>query len=406
VPVKAPAANALLTRIKSLPAAAILFERLEGRAGVYLVGGAVRDLLLELAPPDLDLVVDGDATEVAERLGGGRIRRHDRFGTASVELDGHVYDIARSRRETYSAPGALPDVEPASIDEDLSRRDFTVNALAVELAGPNAGALRAVPGALEDLEEHRLRVLHDQSFLDDPTRLLRLVRYSARLGFEVEADTLALARAAIAGGALETVSGARIGAELRLLARERDPVAGFTTLRALELDAALARRFGIVTPELVRRALGLLPADGRADLVVLAGAGMALAPSDLSALLDRLAFEAEDRETIVAASAQAAGLAHGLASVGRPSELAAVVSGAGPELIALAGVLGPEMGARAWLGEHRHVRLEIDGGDLLKAGVAEGPIVGQALRAALTAKLDGHSVGREAELRVALASVG
>ncbi len=122
----------LLDRVQALPAAQPLFAHLTDRGGVYLVGGAVRDLLLVGTPYDLDLVVDGDALALARSL-VGELTLHDRFGTSTVRLDGFAYDIARARRETYARPGALPEVEPAPLAEDLLRRDFTVNALAIEL---------------------------------------------------------------------------------------------------------------------------------------------------------------------------------------------------------------------------------------------------------------------------------
>src|ERR1700722_12169339 len=130
-----PAPSALLDKLAELPAAAPLLERLGDTSGVYVVGGAIRDLLIGRSSPDLDLVVEGDPAPVAARL-GGEIRIYDRFGTATVTLGDHTYDIARARRERYPAPGALPEVEPAPLDEDLSRRDFSVNAIAVELGGP------------------------------------------------------------------------------------------------------------------------------------------------------------------------------------------------------------------------------------------------------------------------------
>ena len=180
------------------------------------------------------------------------------------------YDIARARRETYAHPGALPDVAPAPLAEDLERRDFTVNAIALALAGDRAGELTSVPPALEDLDARRLRVLHDQSFIDDPTRLLRLVRYATRLGFEIEPHTRALADRAIAGGALRTVSGPRVGAELRLLAREPDPVRALAGLGELGLDGAIHPGFGLEDADLARRALALLPDGGRRDRIALA----------------------------------------------------------------------------------------------------------------------------------------
>ena len=250
----------------------------------------MRDLLLGGTPFDLDLVVEGDAAAVAASL-GGELKAFDRFGTATVVLDGFSYDIAQARRETYAQPGALPDVEPAPLAEDLLRRDFTVNAIALALAGDSAGELTAAPAALEDLDARRLRVLHDRSFIDDPTRLMRLARYASRLGFEVEPHTRELADAAVAGGALWTVSGSRLGAELRLLARERDPVAALRGLADLGLDRAIHPEFGIEDEELARRALALLPDDGRRDRLAVALAARRVPPAELGALLESLAFE-------------------------------------------------------------------------------------------------------------------
>ena len=397
-----------LDRVRELPAAQPLLAQLRDADGVHLVGGAVRDVLLGGTPVDLDLVVEGDTAALATSLGGDRTV-HDRFGTATVVLDGFTYDIARSRRETYAHPGALPDVEPAPLSEDLRRRDFTVNAIAIALTGDRAGELTAVPDALEDLEARRLRVLHDASFIDDPTRLFRLVRYSSRLGFEIEPHTRALAQVPIAAGALGTVSGPRIGAELRLLAREPNPLAALHALGDLGLDAAVHPGFGLRgdAPALVRRALALLPDDGRPDRLALAVAARGVPAGELGALLESLAFEAEDRDAILLAATRADDLAGVLAAANSPSEIAAAAAGAPPELVALAGALGPAAPAREWLDRLRDVRLEIDGGDLLAAGVPEGPAIGRGLRAALAAKLDQKAAGREEELVVALkAAVG
>jgi tRNA nucleotidyltransferase (CCA-adding enzyme) len=387
--------------VRSLPAGAQLLTRLEGEPDVYLVGGSVRDILLGGRPFDLDLVVETDPDAIAARL-GGEVVAHDRFGTATVRAGGFDYDIARARTETYAHPGALPDVAPASLEQDLRRRDFTVNALALALGGPRAGELIALPRALEDLDARLLRVLHDRSFIDDPTRTLRLVRYASRLGFEIEPHTRALALDAVRGGALTTVSGPRIGAELRLLARERDPLAALGALQGLELDRAIDPRFGIEDAEHGRRALELLPEDGRRDRLALAFAARRIPAGELMSLLDSLAFEAGDRDAVVAAASGADGLAEALTAAERPSQIAEASSGAGPELVALAGALGPAEAARKWLDELRHVGLEIGGEDLIAAGVPQGPAVGRGLRAALAARLDGQANGRDQELRAAL----
>jgi tRNA nucleotidyltransferase (CCA-adding enzyme) len=380
--------------LRALPAAAPLPDVLPD---ARRVGGAVRDLLLGGAPVDLDLVIEGDAVEAARQLAealDGSVTVHDRFGTATVKAGGHVYDLATARVEAYAAPGALPDVRPGTLEEDLLRRDFTVNAIAVRLDGRAVAA----PHAYEDLDARVLRVLHDRSFLDDPMRLLRLVRYATRLGFSVEAGTAALADAAVAGGALATVTPTRVGNELRLLLREPSAldalawVAEWPLLAGMAFDRALSER-----------ALALLPEEGRADLLLLGSACRSVLPTLLAGWLDALGFLARERD-IVVACAQAAGIEGRLAEASRPSEIAAAVRTVPVEAVALAGALGAEGPAGVWICGLRHVRLAIDGADLLAAGVPQGEAVGRALAAALDARLDGTAPDREAQLAVAVAA--
>jgi tRNA nucleotidyltransferase (CCA-adding enzyme) len=403
-----PYSASLLARYDALGAAAPLRARLAARpADIHLVGGAVRDLILGREPRELDLLVETDLEALEFALSGER-REFERFGTATVRVDGFVYDLARARSESYERPGALPVVASADLATDLRRRDFTVNAVALGVYGRARGRLLAAEHALEDLAAGQLRVLHPASFLDDPTRLLRLTRYASRLGFEIEPATLALAQAAIGSGATRTVSGNRLGAELRLIAGEADSVAALAALAPLGLDAALAPGFGLSRPESTRRALDLLPQDGDRVAVVIAAAALDMEASELDRMLARLAFAAGSRDTIRAAALRAPELADALASAGSASAVAAAVGAAPPEAVALAGALAAskagcgEQAARRWLDELRLVSLEIDGSDLLAAGVAAGPAVGVGLRAALAAKLDGRARGREAELAEAL----
>src|SRR4051795_6015673 len=199
--------------LRAAPGADIVLAALAGEPGVHVVGGAVRDALRGQVPRELDLVVEGDAVSVARRAAervDGQITVHDRFGTATVRIGDFAFDLAGARRETYERPGALPTVElGATIEEDLARRDFSVNALALRLSD---GKLTSWPGAREDLDAGVLRVLHERSFSDDPTRMLRLIRYAARLEFAVEPHTEALVDPAL----LDTVTGDRAGHELRL----------------------------------------------------------------------------------------------------------------------------------------------------------------------------------------------
>jgi len=173
-------------RIRALPGMERLLPALDGLPPAFLVGGAVRDLLLAGQTVDLDVAIEGDARatarEIAERL-GGEVVEHERFGTATVKAGDLDVDLATTRRERYAEPGALPEVEPAGLSEDLGRRDFTINAMALGLSGDSLGVLEDPHEGREDLERGVIRVLHGRSFIDDPTRLLRALRYEARFDF-------------------------------------------------------------------------------------------------------------------------------------------------------------------------------------------------------------------------------
>jgi len=383
----------LLERLRDLPGAAPLFDALADVPGVWIVGGAVRDALLGRDPRDLDLVVEGDAAAVARRLGEEAVL-HDRFGTATAV--GEV-NVAASRRERYERPGALPEVElGVPLREDLARRDFSVNALAVRLTD---GALEAHPGGLDDLAARRLRALHDRSFLDDPTRLLRLIRYGARLRFQIEEETRVWAFAAVAADALATVTGPRLGAELRLLLAEPQPAA-MCGLEGLGIGPRLVPAFR-VDPDLVERAQRLTPRDARADLVALAACVLDAGAGELAERLDGLEFTARERDIVVAAATRARSLAPVMGGMDSASGLWALLRREAPETVALAGGLGAREAARKWLEELRVVRLAIDGDDLVAAGLS-GPAVGRALEAAMGALLDGDAGDRDAQLTVAL----
>ncbi len=457
---------ALLARLPELPGGRELLELAAGRDDVELVGGAVRDLALGRVPRELDVVVGRDAhafaRALASRLGtlagespGARIGQspaaarasaaapgasdgaadepstdstfHERFGTALVRwvLDGAAasIDIATRRAERYPAPGALPEVSEGTPQQDLDRRDFTINAIAMALSGPALGTLRPVnEHALPDLAEGRLRVLHDRSFIDDPTRLLRLARYSARLGFETEPHTAELAAQAVSGRALDTVSRARIGAELRLALAEADAYATLAAIDQLGLLRAIDPRLRF-DAQLAREALGLLRRclDGegaRPDLLLLAALLRPMvhdleddAEDAAYALLDALEFPAADRDLALVSAIDADALAEDLSGAETPSQIRDAVARAAPESVALAGAWALRewefsdviYAAEEWLSQLRHVRLQITGEDLLAAGIPEGPEIGRRLEAALTLKLDDElDESREAELKAAL----
>ncbi|MDE1921151.1 MAG: CCA tRNA nucleotidyltransferase [Candidatus Omnitrophica bacterium] len=176
----------------------------------YLVGGPVRDLLLKSSNTDLDITVEGSGIRLARAFGaafgGSKVTVYPAFKTATVLLpDGRLVDFATARQETYARGGAFPAVKPAGIRQDLLRRDFTINAMAVAIGPKTWGKITDPYGGAGDLKAKRIRVLHDHSFLDDPTRILRAARFKARLGFKMEAKTLRLLKSAVAMKVLDTI---------------------------------------------------------------------------------------------------------------------------------------------------------------------------------------------------------
>ena len=317
--------------MRALPGVGQLLPALGDLPPVYLVGGAVRVLLgIDERLPSIDLAVEGDAREAARTIAarlGGDAREYEQFGTATVRTPRLEFDLATTRRETYPEPGALPRVEPAPLAEDLARRDFTVNAMAVGLRGDDLGHLYDPLGGVADAESRVIRVLHEGSFLDDPTRLLRAVRFETRLGFRMDEETERAARDAVAAGALGTVSGARIRDELLDLLAELEAPSAVARLGELGIDAGLHPALR-PDPELVASAaLGAVAIEADRALAALA-ALCAAAPQELDLWLDGLQLDARDRDVVSRAARTARPLAAELRSREHaPSELRAVLAG-------------------------------------------------------------------------------
>jgi tRNA nucleotidyltransferase (CCA-adding enzyme) len=396
----------LRERVRRVPGMERLLPALEGLPPAYLVGGAVRDLLRGDDPKDVDIAVEGDARSaaraVAERLGRGA-REYERFGTATVETPASTYNFATTRQESYDEPGALPRVSPASLAEDLGRRDFAINAMAIGLSGDDLGHLYDPYGGVADMEAGFVRVLHERSFLDDPTRLLRALRYAARLGFVLDPETERLAREAVAADALSTVSGARIRDELVDLLREVDAPSGIERMRELEIHSGLHPDLD-PDPELVASAALGAAAIGADRAIAALAALIEEAPEKLDLWLADLHLLAGERD----AAARAARVGPRIAMALRerehsPSELRALLGQEPLEALALALALrAPSEPILRWVSELSPVRLEISGADLIAAGLPEGPALGRALDETLNRKLDGMVSGREAELETAL----
>src|SRR4051794_10431133 len=344
-------------------------RRIAERVPTYLVGGVVRDLLMGVDGSDLDVAIEGDAAALSD-VPGYRPERDELFLTGGLEAGDQTIDVAQTRSETYRHPGALPEVRPAPIGEDLARRDFTVNAMAYPLR--EDAALLDPHGGLDDLRAGQLRVLHEGSFIDDPTRALRAARYAARFDFVLEPDTARL----LAEADLSTVSDDRVQNELRKIAGEDDPA------RALQLVVDW----------------GVMPTlDPEAPTRAAEVASLASEPP-WAGWVDR---ELAVTLAIVRPLPQIRELAG--ASVERPSEAVRLAAPWDPAQLLVARALGAEWLDR-YAEEWRHVRLEITGEDLMAAGIPEGPEIGRGLETALSGKLDGELSGREGELQIALAA--
>jgi tRNA nucleotidyltransferase (CCA-adding enzyme) len=379
--------------------------------GVYLVGGTVRDILLGERNFDVDVVVEGDAIAlaraVAEKL-DGRVRAHKTFGTAVVLYgDDERLDLVTARSETYHAPAVLPTVAPGTIAEDLHRRDFTINAMAASLKGDDLGELVDPFGGRADLEARRIRILHDRSFIDDPTRILRAIRYEDRYGFRMDDETVRLARECIATGHVGDLSGARLRDELIALLEEGDVSHAIPRLSDLEAQKEIHPHV-VADDEAVRLFDRLRELNKRYGLAVpawrlgLEALGRKLPHEEIGPWLHGLKVRRRDAEQIRAAIEDGPRIAEQL---GRdslaPADVVALAEPRAPDapLFALALVDLPQL--HDYFGRLGAIELEITGADVAELGLGESPRVGEILAEIRRRKLNGELVGRESELDAA-----
>ena len=385
-----------------LLASVLAFARDE-RLSLYLVGGPVRDLILDRESLDLDIVVEGDAIAISRRLAqstGVGLRTHPAFGTASLRLDGFVLDLITARDETYARPGALPTVTPASIREDLLRRDFTINAMALSLTGANHEILDPA-GGQADLENGLIRVLHERSFQDDATRILRACRYACRFGFAIEPQTLAWLKRDV--GNLNLISGTRLRQELSGILSEPEPERTLQCLFELEALWTVNPGLHFAMPDVpaafleLRRISAPLPAAywpvfgwDAADLAPLLTRLLALTNAQRTALESMPALRALEPSV-------------GRRNLKRSAVVETLLPFPLPALWACAALTDV---ARAkerlldYLTTARHVRPFLRGDDLIALGVPAGPDIGETLRVLRDAKLDDEVHTRADEERL------
>ena len=391
---------------------------------VFLAGGVVRDLVLERTILDLDFVLEGDAIAFADTLSrtfGGAVDRHVPFGTAKWKLDSAAInklsvtsgeiptqiDFASARIEKYVAPAALPVVEPGSILQDLQRRDFTVNALALRIiAGSRPWQVIDPYNGYSDINGKKLRVLHDRSFIDDPTRIFRATRFSSRFGFTIESGTEILLREAIP--VIQRLSGERIRHELELILRETYPEQIVTDLRALNIFSTVHDSFRVSAQLSDRykrsREHARITSGGADDMarlnwhLLFAG----IAENDVVSICARLCLTQELSKSI-------AGFARLLSRVDwlgsaatKASQITYFLDGMS-EVALRAGLIwtvderAVAERIKSYLDDWRYRRSTIGGNELIRAGLEPGPIFRDILDRLRSGWIDGEIMSEDQE---------
>lgn len=371
---------------------------------IYLVGGIVRDLLLDRDNLDIDIAVDGDgqafAVLVAETM-GGTVVMHGRFGTSVVILPEKTrVDIATARTETYSRPGALPDVAKAPIEYDLKRRDFSINAMAVSLNPKDFGELADYYGGRDDLETRTIRSLYAESFIDDPTRILRAARFEGALGFRVDPGTEDSIKRAVKGGYLGKVSGARLRKEIFAIAESQAPANALKRLDDFGVWNAMVP--GLKPPAAAYRAIegldraeqamrGGLKPGYKKRFAVLTALLMFNSPDAATALCCIIDLSRFRGGQISGFAGAAAGLASSTERGLSPSALYEALTGLPEEGLAVlwsAGSVRTRQAVEAYV-RFREVKPLITGRDLIKWGYPPSKKYAAVLNALFMLQLDG-----------------
>jgi tRNA nucleotidyltransferase (CCA-adding enzyme) len=390
----------------------------------YAVGGLVRDLLLGQPNFDLDFVIEGAAGELAEKLCrdfGEKfelLATHERFQTATLKVRGDLereIDLSTARTEFYEFPAALPEVEPSKLEQDLLRRDFTINALAVCINPERFGDLIDLFAGLRDLEKKVIRILHPFSFIEDPTRIVRAARFAGRFGFHFDTRTREQARRAVAMGIFDDLGGVRIKAELKMILEAPQRIKTLTLLsdlggnlcyldkqldfcdsvkRSMRRCERLLSRFAVLEPWIVY--LGALLSELSVDRV--------------RGVLDRLMLTNKQKENIESGLDLHRQMPLSMKELKR-SEVYEMMLGRSRESLAIAAAIaqvGSDLrrGLKLYIEELADTKIAINGGDLLALGYEPGPKIGETLSAVLAARLDKEVASREEELALAQRLLG
>ena len=383
----------------------------------YVVGGFVRDLLLGVDNFDLDIVIEGSGIKFAEELSrrlSAHLTRHRMFGTATVVTPDKIkIDIATARRETYEHPGSLPAVTFGTIRDDLSRRDFSINAMAFSISKGNFGKLIDFFQGRPDLKNKTLRILHDLSFIDDPTRILRIIRFTERYNFKISPHTLRLIREAVESKGLDRINKQRLRDELILLLKEDNPVkcirrldklCGFSFLHpAIRLSAARFILFRRIDRTMKWFEAGF-PHKRKIDLwliyliILLEGLEM----RQIQEVIDNFAFSRGEKKRIISFKSEVDRAILRLKEKVSPSRIYRLLEPLSYEVILLILVKEADPivrnNIRDFLRHYNETRIFIGGADLKKLGIKPGPHFKEILKQALYAKLDKQLKTKEEEL--------
>jgi tRNA nucleotidyltransferase (CCA-adding enzyme) len=389
---------------------------------VYAVGGFVRDLLMGVENLDLDIVVEGDGIRFAEAFEGKspcRIRTHKKFGTAIILFPDRLkIDVATARLEIYDAPGALPTVERGSIRMDFYRRDFTINTLAIQLNPRAFGELIDFFGGVKDIKEKVIRVLHNLSFVDDPTRVFRAIRFEQRFGFQIAKPTHHLMKNAVKMGFLDRLSGGRVLSEIILILQEDNPIPALKRMRDFDLFRFFhsSLRFDEEGEALFERIhhvvswFDLLFLEERYErwLIYFYGLVDPLKEREIEELCERLALNPRERDRVISGKRQADQILLQLFSwvssnfEPKRSEIFGVLDSLSTEVKLFMMAKTTQLATRRYISIYftqlKDTRPLLKGGDLIRMGIKPGPSIKKTLSDLLKARLDEQVVTRQDEM--------
>jgi len=389
----------------------------------YAVGGFVRDLIMRRKNLDLDIVIEGDGIDFAHRFAekhGGRVRPHKKFATAIIALGGRrKIDVATARTEYYTEPAALPIVEMSSIKNDLFRRDFTVNALALKLNGKNKNHLIDFFGGQQDLKDEVLRVMHSLSFVEDPTRVFRAIRFEQRFHMSISSQTENLMKLAISNRLVERISGSRLFGELRLIFDEEQPSQAMWRMenyglwrfvhRSLAYDDTLHSLCKQAEEAIAWHRLTCDRKNLRAWMVCLLCLSRGLAEAEAGEMMARLGFMKEPVGRFLSARRRVAETVAAIALKvpATPLEIFDAFHGMDDEGLIAVMAAAENLETKKVIAEYmtriRNIRPQLSGSDLINAGIPGGPVLGKIMKTILRETINGILTTKDGEIHFAKA---